>query len=175
MAARSVTVMTGKDQQVRRVVEGLGAGLLTCGVTAVSSRKLRFELSFDRVWRSWTPSTEFPSVSKHPGEFLWRGIGKSARRLGPIIVWDQGRWSVPRQVPAHWTPRKCLESLSDERASVDDWLELAEAFASRLGGTVSGAAPTAGPDEHCGPRSISSAVWASAESGPRFSCRQPAS
>ena len=34
---------------------------------------------------------------------------------------------------AHWTPRECLEALSDERASIEDWLELADVFASRLG------------------------------------------
>lgn len=139
--------MAGMDQQVRRVVEGLGAGLLTCGVTAVSSMKLRFELSFDRVWRSWTRSTEFPSVSKHPGEFLWAGICRSARRLGPIIVWDQGRWSVPRQVHTglHASASRPCPTSGRRSRTGSNWPMCSPRGSERA---VSGAAPTAGPDEH---------------------------
>lgn len=120
--------MANKDQQVRRVAEGLGAGLLACGVTAVRSNQRSVESNFAAAWRTWSRSGEFPSLSKDPGGLLWLELGKSARRQLLFVVWNRSQWSAPRPAQAHWTSGDCLEELTDGRASGSDWRRLATAF-----------------------------------------------
>lgn len=123
--------MPTKDQQLKHVVEGMALGVLAQGVTAVTSAKVEFELSFNHAWRSWSRSGYFPSITGFdPGNLFWIGVGKSESRRGARAAWQRGQWSEPYVLLDGWTVEECLDCHGDERASADDWRKLGSLYVS---------------------------------------------
>lgn len=124
-----------KDQQVKRVVEGVALGVLAHGVLAVTSAKFTLELNFNHAWRRWSRAAQFPSIGGHdPGNQFWIGVSKSEGRRGVVAAWQSGRWAVPYLLDSHqdWTVDECLDLIADERASAEDWKELGGLYVAKF-------------------------------------------
>lgn len=118
------------------VSQGLAAGCLALGVTAVTSNKLSLEFAFQRAWREWSGSHGFRFI--HTG--LERNditglLHRSERRRGPILA----AWAT---VGPTWEPylrgTYDLDDAADllpkfeSSISWEQWLELAGLFVAAL-------------------------------------------
>lgn len=129
--------MATKDQQVREVVEGLGLGLVSLGVTSVSSGKLDLEFAFSHAWRRWEHAHEYPSIGRapKPDNVFWIGVTKSERRNMAAVVWQRagGKYQIGFRHEG-WTPEEIAGVVGDR--SLNDWAALAAPFRDRLEGAV---------------------------------------
>lgn len=125
--------MPTKDQQVREVVEGLGLGLVSLGVTRVSSGKLDLEFAFSHSWRRWDHAAEYPSIGRapKPDNVFWIGVTKSERRNASAVVWRRagGEYEIGFRHEG-WTPEEIADLVSDR--PLNDWIALATPFRDRL-------------------------------------------
>jgi hypothetical protein len=122
-----------KDQQVKQVVEGLALGVLVHGVGHISGGKVEIEFAFNRAWRSWSRSPEFPAINGiGSGNQIWLGMGKSEGRTGVRAGWECHSRPYLLGGFDHWNVEECLELLADDRASAADWKELGKLFISEL-------------------------------------------
>lgn len=122
-----------KDQQVKQAVEGLALGVLSFQILRIPNKKMQLELAFNSAWRSWPRAGEFSGIRGiEAGNAFWLGMGKSAGRRGATAAWDQH--SVPYLMPGyeHWGVDECLDHISDEKASAEDWKILGESFLRAL-------------------------------------------
>jgi hypothetical protein len=118
-----------KDQQVKRVVEGMAVAVLAAGVEALTSSKVALELGFNAAWRRWVPASRFPTISGvQAGNLFWGGMGKSAGRKGVNAAWrSDGPWTRPFLLQ-DWELNEFLEDLADDRATAQDWRELGQLY-----------------------------------------------
>lgn len=119
-----------KDQQVKRVVEGLALGVLANDVVAVTSAKLELEFALAHAWRSWDRASAFPSLTGvYVPNWLWIGMGKSERRQMTTAAWARGQWSEPYVSMDSWTVDECLDHLlAEDGVRPEEWVELGRLF-----------------------------------------------
>jgi len=127
--------MATKDQQVREVVEGLGLGLVSLGVTRVSSWKLDLEFAFSHAWRRWDHANEYPSIGRapKPDNVFWIGVTKSERRNVAAVVWQTAgsEYEIGFKHEG-WRPEEIADFIGDRPLTA--WVALATPFRDHLRG-----------------------------------------
>lgn len=129
--------MPSKEQQVREVVEGMALGLVSLGVTRVSSSKLELEFAFSHAWRRWSHADEYPSIGRamKPDNEFYLGVLKSERRRDAVVVWrNDGREYEVGIALDGWTASEAARRVSDRPLS--EWEALAKPFREHVDGSV---------------------------------------
>jgi hypothetical protein len=122
-----------RDQDVKSIVEGLALGVLAQEVEALTANKMALTLNFNHAWRRWSRAGQFPTLAaSSAGDRMLGGIYKSERRKMTCAAWMVGRWVEPYVLYENWTVNECLDHISDERASAEDWVELADLYVARF-------------------------------------------
>ncbi|MCM0616211.1 hypothetical protein MOD31_09260 [Paenarthrobacter sp. TYUT067] len=135
------TGATAQRQQVKRVVEGLALGCLYYGILRLPNDRTAVASAFTSAWSSWPKAPEFNSVNDLTvGNDVWIEMGKSESRKGLTAAWE--RRSVPHLMPryADDTVTDCLKLVADDKASAEDWTDLAESYLRALSQTPSSSA-----------------------------------
>ncbi|MFI7511462.1 hypothetical protein ACIBSS_32100 [Micromonospora aurantiaca] len=122
--------------QYGTVGDGLALGCHDIGIAGITASKLELELSFNHAWRNFPPAARtFPQVNATLARCdILTILRKSSGRKWSIVEWHQhGPWWQPE-------PRGILDYddiaemiAGSSGVSRDQWRDMVEAFAGRLG------------------------------------------
>jgi hypothetical protein len=116
-----------KDQQWKQAVECFAAALVSIEVTSLKASKQILEMGFSGAWHGWSRAGSFPSIDP---DDLMIYVSKSSRRLAVRAAIDwQGTFNPYIAEGVAWRGADdVLDSLADEKATANDWRELAKVF-----------------------------------------------
>lgn len=128
-----------RDQQVKRLVEGLALGAVTQGCWGVIATKMEVEPAIRRALHDWGFASQFSSLTRDAflgPNYAWLGFAKSANRQMAFGAWQQeGGWYRPRVLMAGWSAEEALEALarSESHAPAPEaWTLFADRFLSAM-------------------------------------------
>ena len=124
-----------RDQQVKRVCEGLALGMIQTGVEGVTSGKFAIEMALSDAWSSWGDAPRFPSISgMKASNYIHLGMHRSATRQATVAAWRfSGAWITPYLIYDSWSVGEALEHLSDPDATRQlAWSDLSNLTISHL-------------------------------------------
>jgi hypothetical protein len=125
--------MTSKQQQVNEIVDGLGLGMASVGVTRVSSSRKVLEPALRHAWSQWEHASDYPSIERtqKPENELWSGITRSKQRTNVAVVWKEGGEEYAVDITLYdATPEEAARFVSDRPLS--EWKALAVPFLDQL-------------------------------------------
>lgn len=127
------------SQAVQQTVvgEGLAAGCLQIGVTAITTSPLALDSSFRRAWSGFPlAATTFnlikASMSRND---IQRILRTSSQHKVHVAAWDnEGAWWKPYLVHNYWTAQDVTEHLRESYGIAEEvWPPLAFTFVEALG------------------------------------------
>jgi hypothetical protein len=126
-----------RPTELAMIGQGLAAGCISHGVTAVTANKMELEPAFRRAWRGWRMARRYGSIradfNRNDAQMIIRDCHR--RQSAYLATWvDGGGWYIP-ELRGEWdlADAEHLLSVYTDGAPWADWINLSGVFIDELG------------------------------------------